>query len=322
MAMAGGLLAGVAAAGLPASASQVTVALDNPGGSRTLYVEDLLGQPLTTLDLGTARSQAFRVRVVDTTMDRTGFEVMSSMSNLYKADGQGYDFGTTIPSKKVWVDYGLDPVNAQGVAAVVTPLYNLSATVPQPLCGVLTSLGGSCTISMSSVEGVRQALPVDVDLSALPGLPLVPQMGETGTYDSPDYAGIAANDPAKPAQVSATTKRVLSGDVGVSQTLLDALKAALDAKVAGTPVGDLVSEGTLTTGLRNAVGGSVYDSLTAGQVQGLIDLLNASALAPLLANVVAQTGTYLSFPNLHVTVPTGTPAGAYKGTLVVTAIQK
>ncbi len=147
------LLAG--AASIPASADQVTVSVTNPGGSRTLYVESLLGQPLTSLDFGTTRSQPFRVRVVDATMDRSGFQVLTTMSNLYKVSGNSYDWTSTIGSSDVAVAYPPNPLNLLNAKAVVAPVFDMTETLTGALCTAVTAAGGSCSIALSAVDGLR-----------------------------------------------------------------------------------------------------------------------------------------------------------------------
>ncbi|HZQ29125.1 MAG TPA: hypothetical protein VFA94_15615 [Acidimicrobiales bacterium] len=320
---AGAVLAAFAGVGMGggASASQVTVAVNNPGGSRTLFVEDLLGQPLTTLDFGTTRAHPFRVRVVDTTMDRSGFAILTSMSNLYKVSGNSFDFGNTIPSGNVSVDYPTTPVNALSVAAIVEPVFNMTETVTGPLCTALTTAGGSCSIALSAVNGLRQTASLTVDLSKLLTLPIVPQVGDSGSFASPDFNGIGANDPSKPASFTPTTVRVLGGGVGSDPALLTDVKAAVQSLIAGSPASSLVDSGTLTGALRSAIGGPVYDALTPTEVQQLVDGLQPTLTDFLASQLVAQSGTYLSYPSLHVNVPTTAPAGNYQGTLVVTAVQ-
>jgi hypothetical protein len=320
---AGAMLAAFAGVGMGggASASQVTVAVTNPGGSRTLFVEDLLGQPLTTLDFGTTRAHPFRVRVVDSTMDRSGFSILTSMSNLYKVSGSTFAFGSTIPSSDVSVDYPTTPINALSVAAVVAPVFNVAETVTGPLCTALTGAGGSCSIALSGLNGLRQTVSTTVDLSSLLTLPLVPQIGDSGSFSSPDFSGIGSSDPLKPSVFTPTTVRVLSGGVGSDPALLTNVKAAVQSLIANSPASSLIDSGTLTGALRDAVGGPVYDALTPTQVQDLIAGLQPTLTDILTSQLVAQSGTYLSYPSLHVNVPTTAVAGNYQGTLVVTAVQ-
>lgn len=311
----------VASVSAPAHGADVTVALNNPGGSRTLYVEDLLGQPLTTLDFGTTRSQPFRVRVVDATMDRSGFQVLTTMSSLYLVSGASYDWATAVPSSDIAVSYPPNPLNLISPSALVAPVYDLTETVTGALCTTITGLGGNCSIVMNSVAGLRQTVSLAVNLADLTSLPLIPQQGETGAFTSPDYAGIAANDPAKPGSFTPTNRKVISGAVNTAASTLTAMTTALQALVAGQPATSLVDTATLTSALRTALTGPVYDLLTPTQVQTILDALNVAVHNLTSLDVLGQSGTYLSYPKLDVTLPASQTAGSYKGTLVVTAVQ-
>lgn len=316
-----GLACVITAAVAPADADEVTVAVSNPGGSRTLYVENMLGQSLTSLDFGTTRSQPFRVRVVDTTMDRSGFQVLTTMSHLYKVSGNSYDYATKIASSDVSVNYPPDPLNLLDVHAVVAPVYDMTETVGGATCTAIQAAGGSCTVVLSAVEGLRKTVDLVVDLTDLSNLPLIPQIGETGNYSAPDFSGIGANDPAKPNSFTPTSREVISGAVSNAVTTLNSITAALQSLVAGLPISSIVDANTVTGAVRDALGGTVYDSLLPAQVQSIVDSLNATVRAVTTGDIIGQSGTYLSYPKLDVNVPSETSAGDYKGTLVVTAVQ-
>ncbi|MDQ1438312.1 MAG: hypothetical protein QOK43_1941 [Acidimicrobiaceae bacterium] len=318
-------LAAVAALGVaatvPASADQVTVSITNPGGSRTLYVENLLGQPLTALDFGTSRSQPFRVRVVDATMDRSGFQVLTTMSHLYKVSGQSYDWASKIASSDLAISYPPNPLNLLNVRAVVAPIFDMTETLTGTLCTTVQAAGGSCTVAMSAIDGLRQTVDLVIDLADLNNLPLIPQIGEVGDFTSPDFAGIGANDPAKPNTFTPTNRRVISGAVSTATTTLTSVTNALKALVAQQAVGSLVDPDTLSGAVRDALGGPVFDALPASSVQTIMDGLTATVRNIASADIVGQSGTYLSYPKLDVTVPDNTSPGSYQGTLVVTAVQ-
>jgi len=312
----------IAALAVPsASADEVTVSITNPGGSRTLYVENVLGQPLTSLDFGTGRSQPFRVRVVDTTMDRSGFQVLTTMSNLYKVSGSSHDWASTIASSDVSVAYPPNPLNLLNPKAVVAPVYDMTETLTGALCTTVQAAGGSCSIVMNGVDGLRQTVDLAVDLADLSSLPLVPQTGETGDFTSPDYAGIGAADPNKPGSFTPTNKRVISGVVSTASTTLTSVSAAVQALVAGQPASSLVDADTLGGSLRSALSGPVYDALPSTVIDQIIAGLNKTVRAVTAADLVGQSGTYLSYPQLDVNVPAETSPGSYEGTLVVTAVQ-
>jgi hypothetical protein len=318
-----GLAASMASTAMPAaSASDVTVALNNPGGSRTLYVETVLGAPLTTLDFGTMRSEPFRVRVVDDTMDRSPFYVTTSLSNLYLVSGNSYDWNTTIPSSAVSVNYPANPLGILNPQAVVAPLLDITETVTGTLCTTITAQGGTCNIAMTGVQALRQVVDLAVNAADLTNLPLVPQTGETGAYTSPDYSGIGAGDPGKPGSFDVTHRKVITGAINTVTSLLDSVKAAYATVLAGTNVTAVVDPAVLAAALRTAMGGTAYDALVAASgLQPVIDALSASVEDVVTNQILAQSGTYLSYPKLDVTLPTNQASGSYQGTLVVTAVQ-
>lgn len=315
-------LAALAAAVIPAGADEVTVSVSNPGGSRTLYVETVLGQPLTALDFGTTRSQPFRVRVVDSTMDRSGFQVLTTMTKLYKVDGATYAWeDSPIDSANLGISYPPDPLNLLDVEAVVTPVFNLTETLSGALCTTVQAAGGTCDIAMTAVEGLRQTVDLVVDLTDLNSLPLIPQIGETGEFTAEDYAGIAADDPNKPGTFTPTNREVISGALNTAADTVTSISTALQALVAAQPAASLIDEDILAGALRDNMTGPVFDALLPATVTEIIDGLSAAVQAITSADIIGQSGTYLSYPQLDVTVPVGQAAGDYKGTLVVTAVQ-
>jgi hypothetical protein len=318
-----GLAASMAASAMPAaSASDVTVALNNPGGSRTLYVETVLGAPLTTLDFGTMRSEPFRVRVVDDTMDRSPFYVTTSLSNLYLVSGSSYDWNTTIPSSAVAVNYPANPLGIIDPQAVVAPLLDITETVTGTLCTTITAQGGTCNIAMTGVQALRQVVSLAVNTADLTNLPLIPQTGETGDFTLPDYSGIGASDPHKPPTFNVTHRKVITGALNTVTSLLDSVKAAYATVLAGTNVSALVDPAVLAAALRTAMGGTAYDALVAASgLQPVIDALSATVESVVANQILAQSGTYLSYPKLDVTLPNNQASGSYQGTLVVTAVQ-
>lgn len=309
------------AGAVPSSADEVTVSLTNPGGSRTLYVESVLGQPLSSLDFGTGRSQPFRVRVVDTTMERSGFQVLTTMSNLYMVSGSTYAWDEVISSSEVGIAYPANPLNLLNVKAVVAPVYDVADTLTGTLCTTVTAAGGSCSIAMSALDGVRQTVDLAVDLADLNSLPLVPQAGEEGEFVEPDFAGIGADDPEKPGSFTPTNKRVISGVVSTASSTLTKASAALHALVADEPASALVDADTLGGALRTAMGATVYDALPSAVIDEIVAGLDTTVQALTADGLVGQSGTYLSYPQLDVNVPTDAAPGSYQGTLVVTAVQ-
>ena len=317
----------LASASFSASADNVAVSVNNPGGSRTLYVESMLGEPLTSLDFGAMRSQPFRVRVVDSAMDRAGFSVSATMTNLYKAEGSAVDFTTAIPSSELSVGYATSPVSAKDVTALVQPVYDLGATISGTLCTtiqalqVLNGIAPDCLIDLQDVTGKLQTVPLTADLSSLPSLPLVPQVGESGFFDNPAFAGVAATAPRPTGAPPATSKRLVQGTPLTTEAVLGRIQTALNGAVATQPLAGKVDTTVVTSLLRDELTGDVFKELSTSEVQQLVNALTATLNGLDPANILGQSGTYLSFPVLNVKVPDGTPKGDYKGTLVVTGLQ-
>lgn len=321
--------AALAAAALPATADNVDVAVNNFGGNRTLFVEDMAGAALTELDFGTTRSQAFRVRVVDATMDRTGFTVYSEMTNLYLDQGGTLDFGQKINSANLSIAHPANPLNALDVSAVVQPVFDLVASLPSTLLStegtpICTLLGlvvtdSSCTISVSDLQGKLQTLDLDVDLNDLTNLPLLPQAAEVGSYTNPSFLGVGENDPAKTATAGSQLE-MIQGTAVTNAAVLTELQTELNAQLASIGLADEVDTNALLLEMRDVVG-ITWDLLSAADKQGILNATTANAESLLAAHVLGQSGTYMSLPLLTVNIPTTAAKGDYKGTLVVTGLQ-
>ncbi|HUQ40161.1 MAG TPA: hypothetical protein VM030_08375 [Acidimicrobiales bacterium] len=316
-------LALLVAVAVPAGAAEVTVSVANPGGSRTLYVENLTGTALTTLDFGTDRTLPFRVRVVDEGMDRSAFSVNATMTNLYADAGSAIDYGTKITSSNLSIGSAANAVNALNLSAQVRPLVDTVSTITDPvICAVLgvvqTVVGGvlACRINTTGLAGLPQTLPVPVNLADLTNLPLLPQAPEAGAFTNPDFAGVGAADPARPSSFVPTPRRLMGGAPISTAAVLTALQGLLDTN----PRSDLIADLTIVNGVGAAVG-PAWAALSAAQVTSILGSTVATVESLLPAQVLAQTGTYFSFPTLSVNVPADAAKGSYKGTLVVTALQ-
>jgi hypothetical protein len=307
---------------VPALADNVEVAVSNPGGTRALYVEDLAGSPLTSLNFGTSRSMPFRVRVVDDSMDRTGFSVSATMTKLYIDNAGTIDYTKKIDSANLDISSSPVPLGVLDVEATVQPLVNTVSTITDPIiCGLLGSVMSlvsgvnACRPSVSGITGVAQTLPVTVDLADLTNLPLLPQQAETGAFTDPDYGGLGALDPAKPSSFTATSRRMLAGSPVGLAPVLTALQGAIDT----SPRTDLVTNTAIVNGLAGSL--PLWHLLSAAQITTVLNSTVATVQSLLPGQITSQAGTYMSFPVLNVTVPQGSSSGDYKGTLIVTALQ-
>lgn len=308
----------------PATAQvDIGVALDNPGGTRTLYVENLTGTTLSSLDFENARSLPFRVRVVDATMDRTGFSVSASMTRLYKDTGSALDFTTFVPSGNVTLSNPADPLNVLSPTVLVEPLFNTLSTIPGGAICTLLALplvGGNCTISTSSVTGTLQTVSLPVDLSDLSGLPLLPQQASAGAFTSPSFDGVAASDPAGSGAPAATSRQLITGTAVTTPAMLASVEGQLGTLLTGLALSDKIDTAVLTGVLRAAVG-PLWDLLSPAQVTTVLGATTATLVDLVAGDLLAQGGTYMSFPQLNVSVPAEQAAGSYAGTLVITGLE-
>lgn len=308
-----------AAVGAPAAAQTPVDVIVGNGGGRTLYVEELTGAPLETLDFGALRTLPFRVRVVDDAFDRENFTVLASMTNLYRDADGALDFDERIDSVNLEIANPQNPLDAADVSAQVQPVFDVTVEVAGGAACLLLGLGGlTCEVVVPDLPGKLQTLDAVVDLADLSSLPLVPSAPEPGTFDDPDYVGDAEDDPAKPGTFTPTQRRLLGGEVTPAASLLSALQSDLDALVDATPVDELVDTDALLQAIGDQLDLPLTDDVVAALLGGTTTLV-AEALTA--ADLLYQTGTYTSYPLLKVTVPEAATNGTYLGTLVVTGIE-
>lgn len=319
---------GVCLLGAAAGAhAQTTVDVTATAGAstRTLHVEDMGGNALTSIDFGSGNSAPFRVRVVDSAFARQSFSVSATMTNLYKDNNGTLDMATKIDSSNVSLASQLNPLNILEVSAKVGPLVDTVSTVTDStVCStlglVMTLIAGvnACQMSAANLTGQIQDLSVPVNLADLTNLPLLPQPNETGAFTFAEYAAGTAgeNDPDAVGADPATSKRLVSGAPVATATVL----SALDALIVETPLSTLVDRQYVEQALA-AQFPETWALLTSVQIDTIVASTIGTADALTGAEVLSQTGTYISLPTLDLNVPTSATAGSYKGTLVVTALQ-
>lgn len=317
--------AAVVAVAVPAAAqTNVGVTLNNTGSSRTLYVEDLSGQQLSTLAFGTNRSLPFRVRVVDSSFARQSFTVNATMTNLYVDDQGSIDHTKEIASSNVTLGSQATPLNVLSVSAAVKPVVDTVSTITDStICatlGLVPSLVdgiNACRPTAANLAGNVQNVTVPVDLSNLANLPLLPQANESGAFTNAEYgAGTAgAGDPDAGSAPTATARRLMAGSRVDTAAVLAPLHAALN-----TTVGTVVSADAVKEALA-AQFPATWALLSSTQINSIVSSTVATVDALVASHVTSQSGTYISLPKLDVEVPSGAPAGSYRGTLVVTALQ-
>ena len=318
-----GLAIGAVAAAAPASAadgaSTVTLSTNaaNANG-RTLVLNALSGTPLSTSSGLTATGGAagFITGVTDANYSNFGYQVQSTMTNLYKVTGTNtYDCTDFIPAEKVSVveNGALDLTN---IAATLQPAFNLAGTllgtVPlpasTPLVGQVKALD-----STALVNAVGSAAAPIVD-GTLGGLPVKAALGVGSTaaaYTNPAAFSLGGGCTGS---ASPTARPLLTGQsnrAGVQSLLSNTLTTLSGGGAINA--GTLVSQAYTTTDAVKAV---------VAPLLGPLSNLAGLNIAPLTATVTAlnqltQSGKYQVSPTLKVDVP-ATASGDYTGVMTVT----
>lgn len=305
-----------------ASAADVTVSLTNATGSRTVYVENVTGSQLTSIDFGRSRSKPFRVRVVDSNMARTGFTVQASMGNLYRVAGDSYAWDEKIASQNLSLSYPGAALNVLDPAVVVAPVFDGTLSITA-VCGVLGILPAACPasdIALDDLPGMVRDVTLPVDLNDLSKLPLVPQSGTPGPFTNPHYSGIGAGD-TSPGTSTPTALNVLSGNTTNLSSLLSITQSRLQNQIDGMTQTQLVPQDTLVVAIKDGVKAALGAVLTDEAAVSLVDDVTLALESLTGANITGISGTYLSYPILDVIVPAQATGGDYRGTLIVSSIQ-
>ncbi|MHB1854497.1 MAG: hypothetical protein ACYCS2_05515 [Acidimicrobiales bacterium] len=357
------------------ASGNVMVTLSSVSPSETVSITDLQGNDLTTqgMNLGsdnplaTNLSSPFEVTVADANQTPSGFTIDASMTNLYACSqptgsctlpGTQPTGNQVIASKYVSLSYPttVPSMAVESVSALAAPVFTVTGTLPGSggttgtLCAAAAALNTNlnCAVAIpitATVAGVGQALAQAVSLAqaSLNNLPLVPQAGTAGTFDTPTY-GYGAASSYGSASIGSTLP-VLSGSENTSASVLSALQAQINSATA-VP-NSYLNTTSLNAALQSALGtalGTVNTGTTAVGDSVWVELQNASVNPYTLASVepaltsslvglggisptcttstvsciVGISGTFRSFPILNVAVPAGTANGNFEGTLVFT----
>lgn len=292
----------------PALADSVPVTIVGLGGTRQFSVEDVQGQSLSAIDLGTGGSQPFRLHVSDNaflpTASGGNYSVSAVMSNLYLKTGPGstasdYNFNVKVPSSAVAINFGGSPLSVSGLTLTDLPKLAISGTMASclnlssTLKGILglNALGAvlgsnSALSSLCSTLGVAgSALSTTVDaalqtltptISDLTKLPTALSGATGGTFTHPSFgSGVGALDSAGATAATGTP-------------------ASSVALMTGTTAASLTS--ALVSDLTSLLGSALTGSLTTAtgtgaqtQLASVISKLSASATP-----VLAQLGAVLN----------------------------
>ncbi|HET7312408.1 MAG TPA: hypothetical protein VFJ17_13890 [Mycobacteriales bacterium] len=286
-------------------------------GTRTLAVTDPTGAAIGSggLALGAGKGGALLVDVTDLNYQHAGYQVSATMSDLYPWTGTAYDFtGTPIPSNAISVGYPSGLLDLVNVKSLVAPVVQLTGSITVGGLGVPTSIDQSLDGATQSVQTLANTVTQSTLAAALSQLPVTLQTGDTGTFDSP--AALPGEPTAHP---NPTSKVLMSGTA--QAPLTSALVTALGTAYDGQTAAQLVAAGLLD---QNAVIAAVAqqlgitpDLLSPADITTIMSTLTGT-ITGLVGSVLGQSGSYNTLPTLTINVPSSTPAGVYRGQLVVT----
>ncbi|HWC31769.1 MAG TPA: hypothetical protein VG709_01410 [Actinomycetota bacterium] len=338
----------VVAMGVGPAAGQTStdVSLAALTGSRTLIVTTPTGANLDggELDLGTSHTGGFVTSVADVNYDHVGYQVSSTLSNLYLFAGS-FDCNKRVDSDDLAVSFPID-AQVHDIGAIVNGLVDVEGTVNGGLATLLDPTGAINTVLTTA------------GLDPLAGRPLVAgdltaQLEDTlnGVFDGADsllpvnlsngpngsFAEPAAHPNCGGGAGTPTSRLLMSGEASGVGGFVQGLIADLEALVDGVSLDGLVSGGVVDAAAAQAA--------AAAAVQDLEDAINAElaglSLAPIalpqtsdvvdlvlerligaldLANLIGQTGLGVSLPNLDATPDSAPVSGVYKGRMVVTLV--
>lgn len=344
------LVAAASAAAAQTTGTTVTTSLGE--SSRQLTLTDLGGDVLTDLGLVPGAPAPFRVNVTDRGILPTdGFAVDLTLNNLYLQQDGTTDFANMIPSGEVTVDFAPNPLDADGVTALLNPdlllrtvgtldcdvvATALGSTVAalgvstDPLCGATGPLFGT-GVDIDSLPVDGSAIP-DIGLDSLPidALPIAldPSALLGGPFSEPDCAnGIGSGDPSCGTGAAATTRRVLVG-VGLPDVALPpALQALLEGAIpTGEVVGAVTTLEAVLAGMASSGDARLADVASElsryTPVQATTIVNDAFEAIPALdvADLAGIAGTYTSVTRLTVN-PTTLLSGSYAGSLTATLVE-
>lgn len=268
----------VAAPALADVTSTVPVTVVGVGGNRMFYVEDLSGNALQGINLGTGGAQPFRTRVADTSFvplaSGGNYDVSATLSNLYLQNGQTYDYTKKVPSSAASINFGSNPLSMQGLSVTDLPKFAISGTLGQCLnlsstlksllgldalgnvVGTNVALSTLCTTlltaALTTPAPVGATVPAAVQaltpaLTNLADLPTALSGAVGGTFTNPSYDGIGAGDQVGLANnpPAATAVPLMTGTTAgsLSTALVNQITSLLStpsplAGTTGTPLAD------------------------------------------------------------------------------------
>jgi hypothetical protein len=316
--------AAVITAALPALATSVPVTVTSSAGTRTLTLSSADGTALDAthgLSLGSGKTASIVAAVTDSNYGHNGYQVSSTMTNLYPISGPTYNFaGTPVPSSAISVAVPAVALDLANVNATIAPVVTLSGNLTTALAAIATllPLGTNLTSVTTTVTGAPQSLAAvatHVTDGTLAALPLATTGASAGAFTTP--ATLGTGDPA--TGTGATTKVLMNSTLQTGN--LAALTSSLNTAFSAKTVAQLITDGVFDTN-------SVLTALanTLGIATSLLQTVNQStllaALSPsvtsLVGGLLGQSGTSSSNSTLTLATPANLPAGTYRGVLTVT----
>jgi hypothetical protein len=348
--------------GTPATCvAGVPVSVVGLGGTRQFTVQDVHGNDLTSLDLGTGGVQPFRTHVQDTGFTATGqsFSVSATMSNLYLRTASGHDYAVKVPSSALAIGFGSTPLTGSGISLDTLPKLTVGGTMPSclnlsaslqsalglsvlgipldpsnlaltTLCTLLGLTGGPVS---ATVDGAVQN--VAPTLSSLTNLPIPLSGAVGGAFSNPDFGTgtVGANDPGKNATPATSVPLMAGGPANLTAGLTSALTTTLTNTLNGLPLvtsNDVGAKTSVAAAVTALSGSADLLTSTLGTVlAGLTSVTNQVAVLNSLAGtLIAPTLANIQSLNgvydgfpVLHATPTTPVAGTYDGTLTVTFVQ-
>ncbi len=318
--------------GSGALAQSITVEAQVVGGTRAHTLKTLGGDDLTAVAFGASGSFPFLSNVTDLQYDRTGYQVTATLSDLYAWDGADFECGTKLDASAVSLGWAVDPTSVTDVEALPSTVWDLTGQLDSTLASLLgVSDGTTITVTDLAGEQIDRALAGVFD-GLEDSLPIQVDTGTGGAFTNPAPHSTCEPAPADPATVHSIQEGSPNDLTALFNWVTNEVTDAADVDTNGDITGtELVDSGEVTDAdLAEAVRQALAD---AGVNLGLLDTLLAAgditmddiyalltATLDPITSLLGQTGTYLSVPELSLSVPGGVPGGTYRGTMTVTLL--
>lgn len=308
------------------SSESSTVDVTTIDGTRSLNVTTLSGANFGSTELGPNGEVPFAVNVTDVLYDRTGYQVTSTLTDLYAVTESGLDCGTSVPASEFSVGFLADPTQVTDVLGLVDSSLTFTGDLTSLGLGALglTDTTLTTTVDQISLQDLAQGGGPFEGLEAL--LPMTTEAGAGGTFAAAATHGECGGGSGSPTDVL-----LMSGDVQNELDLTTWLTSGLDT-VFTTAAGDgvLTPAEAVTAGLveQSVVESAVRDALIALGADGtaitqtiigdVLGVISADALD--LGTLLRQSGVYTTLAELQASALDSYGAGTFRGTMTVTLV--